>query len=285
MTKQVVSYLKWAGGKTRYADVLAGLRPPGWEGRVYREPFVGSAAVFFELAPATAVLSDANPELVVCHTAIRDDPEQVMARLDRMDRTKEFFAAVRSQDPGTLDTVERAARLIYLNKMCFRGLWRVNKRGQFNVPWGNYGTSRVLYDREVVLRSSRALQTAVIDELDFETAIDLADPGDFVYLDPPYVPLGGWADFKRYTPGQFHEADHRRMEVAMRRAADRGAHVMMTNSDTPLVREIWDGWHMWEMPTARDININPSKNARQSVDLVVTSYERPAVGRQLSLAV
>jgi DNA adenine methylase len=268
--RQVLSYLKWVGGKTRYASALASLAPPVWDG-VYREPFVGSAAVFFEVRPERAHLTDANPDLVVCHQQVAEDPHALMDLLDVMPKTKEFFHKVRAQDPETLTDAERAARLIYLNKQCFRGLWRVNKKGQFNVPWGGYGDSRALYDRDVLLRSSKVLQAATIAEADFTEALDLAGPGDFVFCDPPYVPLGGWSDFKRYTAGQFHEPDHRQLEASMRAAADRGAHVMMTNSNTDLVREIWSNWHIREMATVRDINIDASK--RDSSDLVVTSYE------------
>ena len=134
------SFLKWAGGKTRYAETLVALAPP-FSG-TYWEPFMGSAAVFFELAPSKAVLSDANEELVICFQQVAADPEAVMALLDEMPNTRDYFHAVRRQKTHDLTDLQRAARVIYLNKTSFRGLWRVNRRGEFNVPFGRY-TSRV----------------------------------------------------------------------------------------------------------------------------------------------
>src|ERR1043165_1780933 len=147
------SFIKWAGGKTRYAAQLVAAAPP-FTGR-YWEPFMGSAAVFFELRPGKAVLSDANPELVACFRAVAAWPEAVMERLDALPNTAERFAEVRAQDSAGLRDVERAARVIYLNKTAFRGLWRVNRRGGFNAPYGAY--DRPYYRRETLLAASAAL--------------------------------------------------------------------------------------------------------------------------------
>lgn len=264
------SFLKWAGGKTRYATTLVSLAPP-YTG-CYREPFLGSGAVFFELRPAAAVLSDANPELIACFSAVADDPHGVMKRLDGMPNNREYFETVRRQDPANLSVMERAARVIYLNKTSFRGLWRVNRRGEFNTPYGAY--DRPYYNRENMLRAAKALTAAELLNCDFEEALNRAEPGDWVYLDPPYVPLGGWADFKRYTPGQFGEADHERLSGAMTRASARGVFVTMTNSDTPFVRDLFGKeFSMHLLATRRDINLQSAK--RGSWDLVMTNYELP----------
>ncbi|HXF57251.1 MAG TPA: Dam family site-specific DNA-(adenine-N6)-methyltransferase, partial [Actinomycetota bacterium] len=188
-------FLKWAGGKTRLARLLASMAPP-FTGR-YFEPFMGSAALFFELAPERAVLSDANEDLVVCFQEVARDPYTVMDLLDRMPNTREAYMAVRRQDPTKLSGPERAARVIYLNKTGFRGLWRVNRRGEFNVPYGEY--SRPYYNRENLLRASKALAVADIRVADFEEVMGQAVAGDFIYLDPPYVPDRKWGDFRRYT--------------------------------------------------------------------------------------
>lgn len=260
------SFLKWAGGKTRYAEQLVTMAPP-FERR-YFEPFMGSAALFFELGPSQASLSDANPELVICFQQVARDPERVMSLLDKMPNTREFFHEVRARDVSAMSDVERAARVIYLNKTGFRGLWRVNRDGRFNVPYGAY--DRPYYNRKTLLAASSALQGVTIQRRDFADALAEAGPGDWVYLDPPYIPLGGFADFKRYTPGQFTEEDQRRLAASMREAGDRGVHLMMTNSDTPLTREIFSGFHVTSMATRRDINLQAKK--RSSVDLVVTNY-------------
>ncbi|GGQ88126.1 MULTISPECIES: DNA adenine methylase [Streptomyces] len=265
------SFLKWAGGKTRYADQLVAMAPP-YTGQ-YFEPFMGSAAVFFELGPARASLSDANGELVVCFQQVAEDPEKVMALLDEMPNNREFYNQIRARDLGGLSDVERAARVIYLNKTGFRGLWRVNRKGQFNVPYGEY--DRPYYNRNTLLRASAALQNVKIMKRDFAEALSEAQAGDWVYLDPPYIPLGGWADFKRYTAEQFGgEEDQQRLAEAMRKASDRGVFVMMTNSDTPLAREIFADFKVIRMATRRDINLKSAR--RGSWDLVFTNYDLPA---------
>jgi len=263
------SFLKWAGGKTRYAEQLAAMAPQ-FEGR-YFEPFMGSAALFFELGPSKASLSDANPELVICFQQVAENPEKVMELLDEMPNTREFFNYERARDTSDMSNLERAARVIYLNKTGFRGLWRINKKGQFNVPYGAY--DRPYYNRKTLLTASNALQGVTIQHRDFTEALAEAESGDWVYLDPPYIPLGGFADFKRYTPGQFGEEDQRRLADAMREAGQRGIHVTMTNSDTPLTREIFSEFHMTSMVTRRDINLQA--RSRGSIDLVFTTYELP----------
>lgn len=266
ITREGASFLKWVGGKSRYAQALVGFAPD--YGGVYREPFLGSGAVFFQHAPMKAVLSDANAELVRAFQQIALQPEAVMGRLDSMENSKDYYLEVRAQDSETLSDLERAARLIYLNKTSFRGLWRVNRRGQMNTPYGAY--DRPLYNRAEILACAEALRGVEIRECDFEEAVDNAGEGDFLYLDPPYVPLGGWADFKRYTPEQFNGEDHERLAMAMKRASDRGAFVLMTNSDTPLTREIFRDFNLDVMTTRRDINLVAS--ARKSTDLLVANY-------------
>lgn len=263
------SFLKWAGGKTRYADQLVEAAPP-YTGR-YWEPFMGSAAVFFELQPTKAVLSDANLELVVCFRAVARDPEAVMAKLNEMPNTREHFEEVRRQNSEELPEIERAARVIYLNKTSFRGLWRVNKKGQFNVPYGDY--DRPYYNRKTLLAASQALRGVRIHHADFGEALKKASSGDWVYLDPPYIPEGGYSDFKRYTSGQFHDDDHERLAQAMREADSRGVFLTLTNSDTDATREIFKGFSVRRMATRRDINLQSAK--RSSWDLVFTNYELP----------
>ena len=259
-------FLKWAGGKARSAKALAALAPP-YTGR-YLEPFMGSAAVFFELAPRRALLADANEDLVVCFQQVERDPHAVMDLLDRMPNTRDAYLEVRAQDPATLPNPERAARVIYLNKTGFRGLWRVNRAGQFNTPYGAY--DRPYYNREKLLRASKALADAEIRLADFADVIAGAKSDDFVYLDPPYIPDRKWGDFKRYTPGQFCDADQLRLAEAMREADDRGVYFLLTNSDTPRTREIFYGFTYQTLPTRRDITLKAAD--RGSTDLVVTNY-------------
>ena len=164
--------------------------------------------------------------------------------------------------------VERGARVIYLNKTAFRGLWRVNRRGGFNAPYGAY--DRPYYRRETLLAASAALAGVEIRRCDFEEPLREAAAGDWVFLDPPYLPEGGFADFKRYTAGQFRDADHERLAAAMRDATGRGVLITMTNSDTDATRRIYGDFTATTMATRRDINLR--SDARASSDLILTNY-------------
>jgi len=259
-------FLKWAGGKTRSAAELVRLAPP-FTG-AYIEPFMGSAAVFFELAPERAILSDANEELVICFQEVARDPHALMGLLDAMPNARDFYLDVRAQDPTRLTLTERAARVIYLNKTGFRGLWRVNARGRFNVPYGEY--DRPYYNRDNVLRASKALAVAEVRCADFAAVLGEARASDWVYLDPPYVPDRVWGDFKRYTPEQFYDEDHDRLALLIRTLDERGIYVMLTNSDTPTVTKVFRGFRRRRLATRRDIHLKAAE--RESIDLVITNY-------------
>ena len=266
-TRATPSFLKWVGGKARYSSALIELMP-NFSGTYY-EPFLGSGAVFFALSPKHAVLSDANAEVVKAFQQVAENAELIMELLEGMENTKENYLNIRAQDIEDLSDLQRGARLIYLNKTCFRGLWRVNKRGQMNTPYGEY--YRPLFNRETMLACQATLSNTEVIESDFEAVIERAGNGDFVYLDPPYIPLGGFADFKRYTPEQFNEPEHIRLAEAMRRATARGAYVLMTNSDTPKTREVYSGFNYDTMNTRRDINLRA--HGRASSDLLVSNYD------------
>lgn len=267
--RPVRSPLKWAGGKARSARQLAALTPTDGYGR-YMEPFAGSAAVFFALRPDDALLADAIPDLIVCLQVIRDDPESLMAVVDEMPKTRNYFDDVRQQNPETLDDVHRAARTLYLNKMAFRGLWRVNRSGQFNAPWGRYQNRRI-YDRQKLLAASEVLQSADIWCGDFRETLLKATPGDWIYLDPPYVPDREWGDFTRYTPDQFGPRDQVDLADICDQLDRDGVRWLLTNSDTPLIRKLYGRWRIRVLPTRRDVALRAKDRA--SADLVVCNYE------------
>lgn len=268
--KPLRSFLKWAGGKTRIAQTLAVLTPPeGYQS--YIEPFCGSAAVFFALRPEKAVLADANEELIVCLRGVRSDPETIMGLLDDMPNDRRYFDRVRRQDVRGLTEPQRAARFIYLNKTAFRGLWRVNRKGEFNAPYGDY--DRPYYNRETLLAASDALRSAELRCDDFTDVLADARPGDWVYLDPPYVPDRKWGDFTRYTPGQFGPQDQRRLASLLRDLNDHGVQWLLTNSNTPVVRDLYRGFHTSVLATRRDITLQSAD--RDSTDLVIANYAHP----------
>jgi len=201
-------FLKWAGGKTSLLSELLKHVPSPL--RRYHEPFVGGGALFFAVAPRRAVLSDANGELIHCWRQVRDDVHAVLDALSVHVYDRVRFEAVRALEPLRLLPAERAARFIYLNKTCFNGLWRVNRAGRFNVPFGRY-KNPTFHHPGLLLRASRALRGVQIHRAPFEIALQRASPGEFVYLDPPYDPVSETASFTSYTRNAFTWADQERL--------------------------------------------------------------------------
>lgn len=280
--------VKWAGGKRSLRQELRALAPPRFT-RFY-EPFLGGAAFFLSLAPGSAVLSDANGELIELYRAIRDAPGAVMAALDRLrPRVLEeaFYYETRAVAPASLPPAERAARFIYLNKTCYNGLYRVNRAGRFNVPFGRYSTPPALYNRANMLRVAELLGRAELRCNDFEAALAGAAGGDFVYLDPPYVPLSATASFTQYTTDAFTLEDQRRLAATVHELTARGCRVLLSNSDTRLVRQLYAGYHIDVLHAPR--SINSDAGGRQRIpELAIRNYrlpctdERVAPGRALT---
>ncbi len=275
------SFLKWAGGKAQLLPALTERLPPRF--RRYHEPFVGGGALFFHLwntgrLQAGATLSDFNPELVACYTAVRDHVEELIEILQRHKphfADRDYFYAIRGWDrqPGFehIPLVERAARTIFLNRTCYNGLYRLNNRGQFNAPFGYY-KNPLIVDPENLREVSRALQHVELLVDDFAGVLARAEPDDFIYFDPPYVPVSATASFTAYTGQGFSELEQRRLAEVFMRLAERGCHVMLSNSYTELARTLYAGQPVHESVRAsRKINCDGKK--RGEVDeLIVCSY-------------
>lgn len=253
--------MKWAGGKQALARRLIEHFPETF--KHYYEPFLGGGSVFFELSPTRAVLSDGNAWLIDTYEALRDDWRAVARELDRMVNTREEYLRVREIAPERLSPTARAAHFIYLNKTGFRGLFRVNRQGRFNVPYGAY--QRRYYDVEGLCAAAEALRGVVLRRGDFEASLDDARGGDFVYLDPPYYKLGGHSDFNRYTPAQFREGDHRRLAALCRELDARGIRWALSNSDTPFVRALYAGFRVTAVESRREINLKSVRRAVREV--------------------
>lgn len=193
---KVKPFLKWAGGKTQLLDELNKYIPLNYN--KYIEPFIGGGALFFSLNSKESVISDSNRELIITYKQVRDNVESVISILKTFEHTETFYYEIRNLIPDDLEKDFRAARLIYLNKTCFNGLYRVNKKGLFNVP---YGKGKGEFLQENVLReASRFLQSTQIICADYlEVLGEFAKPNDFIFLDPPYYPVGKYSDFERYT--------------------------------------------------------------------------------------
>lgn len=263
---QAKPILKWAGGKTQ---MLGNLLPkvPASYGR-YIEPFFGGGAMFFALQPENAVIADSNPELINMYHQIADHVENVIWCLKRYENTSEMFYAVRDQDWTSLSKDEAAARTIFLNRTCFNGLYRVNKQGQFNVPYGKYKNPKIC-DEVGLKAASAVLKKADILCGDYLQVLEhYAQPGDFIFLDPPYLPISEYSDFKRYTKEQFYEEDHIELAKIVMTLHDRGCYVVLTNSNHPLVHELYAPFTIDVIQTKRHISCNGS--TRKGEDVIVT---------------
>jgi DNA adenine methylase len=244
-------FLKWAGGKTSLLPELLKHVPSPL--RRYHEPFVGGGALFFAVAPRRALLSDANGELIHCWRQVRDDVHAVLDALAGHVYDRARFEAVRALDPLRLAPAERAARFIYLNKTCFNGLWRVNRAGRFNVPFGRY-KNPTFHHPGLLLRASRALRGAHIHRAPFEIALQRATPGDFVYLDPPYDPVSQTASFTSYTRDAFTWADQERLAAECAALDRRGVRFLLSNSATPRIRALYRGFERRVVRAPRHIS-------------------------------
>jgi DNA adenine methylase len=276
MAKPIV---KWAGGKTKLLEALCQRAPT--QIRTYAEPFAGGAALFFALEgdPSRtferAVLADQNEDLIACYRAVRDDVESVIAGLSHFTHDKDEYYRVRDQDPRAMTDAARGARLIFLNRTCFNGLWRVNKGGKFNVPFGRHTNPRIV-DAEGLRAASKALARAELKLADFNEVTSTLGPGDFVYFDPPYVPLSKTASFTSYAQGGFGPADQERLVAELGRLKASGVAAMLSNADTEATRALYRDYAVHLATSPRSINSQASRRGPVG-ELIVTSWGSPGI--------
>ena len=262
-------------------DELAKRAPVQFQ--VYHEPFLGGGAFFFHLYRLgrirRAVLSDINAELIATYEAIRDRVEEVIHLLGEFPYDRDFYYSLRARDPWQLSPAERAARMIYLNKTGYNGLYRVNRQGRFNVPFGRYKSPKY-YDPENLRAVAIALRGVQLVCASFETVLERATKGDFVYLDPPYVPLSATANFTEYHATGFDLTSHRMLRDVALNLDGRGVYVLVSNSDTQLVRELYNAacFHIDVVWAGRAINCN-GRNRGKVSEAIITNY--PVRERQL----
>lgn len=270
--------LKWAGGKGRILPLLLPMLPANVRELRHIEPFVGGGAMFFARRPESAYLSDANGALIETYRCIRDHVELVIVELGKLAKShcKEQYYLSRDRYNTSLpNSIERAALFIYLNKTCFNGLYRVSKRGQFNVPMGRYKNPRIL-DAIKLRTASRTLESATLCCHGFNVVCDRTTSSNFVYLDPPYDPISDTANFTSYTVGDFtRHSDHVYLRDCVDRMTERGVWCMVSNSDTPFVRQLYAGFRIRTISAPRSVSCKGSD--RKSVnELVITNYEPSA---------
>jgi DNA adenine methylase len=235
-------FLKWAGGKTQLIKPLLKYRPKDFKD--YHEPFVGAGAFFFALRKEELIrrawINDVNQELIDCYAAIRDHAEKVIRLLSRWKHDEDFYYKLRKLNPAKLALPRRAARMIYLNKTCYNGLYRVNSQGQFNVPFGSYKLPKY-HDPENLHAVSKALENVNMTCGHFEQVLDVAKAGDLVYFDPPYQPLSSTSNFTSYHKTGFSQEDQIRLRDVCAELTHRKVKVMLSNSSAKPIFELYNG--------------------------------------------
>ncbi len=272
-------FVKWVGGKRQLLKQfrLLNLYPPAnFDPKLnkYFEPFVGGGAVFFDLLPEKAELSDLNEELVIAYNVIKNDVDGLIKSLKKHKYEKEYYLKVCAKNPKELsNNVEVASRFIYLNRTGFNGMYRVNSKGGFNVPFGRYNNP-IICDEKNLRRVSKSLQKVSINHQDYKEVLKNAKKGDFIYFDPPYYPISKTASFTSYTAESFLENEQTELRNTFAELHKRGCFVMLSNSDTPFINKIYS-----EIPSAkitkveagRTINSKGSKRGKIT-EVLVTNY-------------
>ena len=277
MCIQIPTFVKWAGGKGQLLEQFKPLFPKKFNR--YLEPFVGSGAVFFYIIqnfePKEIIISDINEELINAYKIIKTDVERLIVELKQhkeyhMAEGKKYYLTIRATDPNELPPLERAARFIYLNKTCFNGLYRVNSKGQFNVPMGFYKNPDIVQEEKLKV-VSRLLKNVIIKVMSFENVLDFAKKGDFIYFDPPYYPLKNRRSFTTYTKDSFMEKEQKLLVKIFKKLDERECFVMLSNSDTGFIKDLYSGYNINFVKASRMINCD-GKNRGKINEIVVTNY-------------
>lgn len=270
-------FTKWVGGKRQLVPELLKFVPEKFD--TYFEPFIGGGALFFELTPKKAVINDKNKELFITYKVIRDEVDELIALLKEhsIKNSKEYYLDLRSVDRDnridSFSNVERAARLLYMLRVNFNGLYRVNSKNQFNVPYGKYKNPKIV-DEELLSNISKYFneQDIKICNDDFEQTLSLAKKGDFVYLDPPYVPMSQTSAFTSYTQEGFSLEEQKRLHSVVESLTKKGVKVMLSNSNTDFITELYRNYNIHIVSTKRMINSKANQRGNVVEEVIITNY-------------
>lgn len=271
-------FVKWVGGKRQLLKQFRklGLYPPSGFNPItatYFEPFVGGGAVFFDLLPQKAIISDLNRELVITYNVIKNYIDQLIDSLNKHIYDKEYFLYVRSKDISNLSDIDIASRFIYLNRTCFNGMYRVNKKGKFNVPFGKYSNPQIC-DEQNLHRVSDSLDNVEIKCQDYKEVLQNAVGGDFIYFDPPYYPINNTSSFTSYTSKVFLDKEQIELRNTYYELNNRGCFVMLSNSDTPFINRIYkeienENIKITKVSAGRSINSKASGRGKITEVLII----------------
>lgn len=274
MGNEVPSYVKWVGGKKQLLEQFKSLFPK--EIKRYFEPFVGGGAVAFYILknykPQEVYLSDINEELINCLNVIKTDLDSLIKALHKLKlaHNKETYYKVRAEDPNLICESDRAARFIYLNRTCFNGLYRVNSKGIFNVPMGQYKNPGIVNEKELT-EISHLLKNATITVKKFHEAVKEVRKGDFVYFDPPYHPLNKTSNFTTYNKDKFLEEEQKQLADTFKELDKKGAKVMLSNSDTSFIKDLYANYDLKLVNATRRINSDATKRGKIT-EVLVRNY-------------
>lgn len=271
-------FTKWTGGKRQLLPVIKSLMPESYNR--YFEPFVGGGALFFDRVPDNAVINDFNSELINCYEQIKANPLELINLLieHKEKNSKNYYLALRSADrDGRIEKMsdtERAARILYMLRVDFNGLYRVNSKNQFNVPYGRYKNPKIV-DEDLILSISQYLNNNCVRIMngDFEKAVVEVQAGDFVYFDPPYIPLSETSAFTSYTHEGFSYEDQVRLRDTFKRLNEKGAYVMLSNSSSPLVEGLYKEFNIHKVEATRTNGAKSSSRGKIN-EIIVTNYDK-----------
>lgn len=278
MNPIVKPFLKWAGGKRQLLPEIQKYIPKKYNR--YYEVFIGGGAILFSIQPTNAVINDSNQELINCYKVIRDNPDQLILKLKEHKNEPNYFYKIRELDRKTtqyekLSKVEKAARIIYLNKTCYNGLFRVNSQGQFNVPFGKYKNPDIV-NEAVIKAVGKYLRDNEIKILnyDFSNALNSAEKGDFIYLDPPYDPISDTSSFTGYDINGFNRKEQKRLKEIIDELHQKGCKVLLSNSYTNFICDLYSNDYYKQIKISAIRAINSQGHKRGKVDeILVKNYD------------
>jgi DNA adenine methylase len=274
----VKPFLKWAGGKRQLQEVLRANLPSQWDRNLksYFEPFIGGGAMLFDLQPPQATISDRNPQLINCYEVIRDAVDELIEELKQHSNEESYYYNIRDWDRNdilsTKNKIESASRIIFLNKTCYNGLFRVNAAGQFNVPFGRYKNPNIV-DISGLKAVSEYLQTNKVSILnqDFQEAVNNAESGDFIYFDPPYDPVSSTASFTSYYVDKFDKDEQKRLKETVDDLSHRGCHILLSNAYTDFIRDLYRDYEQVKVSATRSINSIATKRGKVE-EILIKNY-------------